>query len=179
VLYTKLKRIKAVLMDVDGVLTAGNIIFSENGDELKFFNVQDGLGITMLRKAGAITGIITGRESRIVRRRYEELKMDFISMGHFSKLEPLEKFLSEYKIQPEEVAYIGDDILDLPVLSRVGFAAAPANAREELKPYLDYLCHASGGEGAVREFADLLLKTQGKYNTIFSELAQFPPSEPE
>jgi len=171
-IYSKIKKIKAVLFDVDGVLTDGKIIYSKSGDELKHFNVQDGLGITMLRLGGIKAGIITGRKSELIKRRADELKMDFLSMGHFSKLEPLDEFMLKFSMTLEEIAYMGDDILDLSILSRCGFAVGPANVVEEVKPHLDYVCHQEGGMGAVRELIDLILKTQNKYQPIFDQLAQ-------
>lgn len=173
-LYNKIKKIKAILFDVDGVLADGKIVHSANGDELKFFNVMDGLGITMLRMAGIKTGIITGRKGAVIEKRFKELKMDFLSMGQFSKLEPLKEFMDENGLAFEEIAYMGDDILDLPILSRVGFAAAPANLCEEIKPYCDYVTKAEGGNGAVRELIDLVLKTQEKFEDIFQKLANLP-----
>jgi 3-deoxy-D-manno-octulosonate 8-phosphate phosphatase (KDO 8-P phosphatase) len=173
-LYSKLKKIKAVLFDVDGVLADGHIIHSNHGDELKSFDVQDGLGITMLRLAGLKTGIITGRDVPMVAARAKELKMDYLSMGHFSKLEPLMEAKEKLGLDLSEIAYLGDDILDLPILSRVGFAVAPANGVEELKPHLDYVCKKTGGNGAVREFVDLLLRTQGKYDELFTRLTNLP-----
>ena len=177
VFYNKIKKIKAVLFDVDGVFADGKIVYSAKGDELKFFNVQDGLGVTMLQLAGIKTGIITGRKGPVIKKRFDDLKMDYLSMGHFSKLEPLNEFMEEYKISLEEIAYMGDDILDLPILSRVGFAAAPANLCEDIKPYCDFVTKSAGGEGAVRELIDLILKTQDKYNDIFFKLANLPENK--
>jgi 3-deoxy-D-manno-octulosonate 8-phosphate phosphatase (KDO 8-P phosphatase) len=173
-LYQKLKKIRAVLFDVDGVLTAGHIIHSNAGDELKHFDVQDGFGITMLRLAGFKTGIITGRDVPLVAARAKELKLDFLSMGHFSKLEPFQEALIALDMEADEVAYMGDDILDLPILSRVGFAVAPANCRPELKAYVDLVTRARGGQGAVREFSDFLLRNNGKYDELFAKLANLP-----
>lgn len=175
--YKKLQKIRGVIFDVDGVLTDGKIVHSNNGDELKQFNVQDGLGITMLKMAGIKTGIITGRKGVIIEKRAEELKIDFLSMGHFSKLEPLQDFMEKYGLDADQIAYMGDDILDLPILSRVGFALGPSNIKEEVKPFVDFVTAKKGGDGAVREFSDLLLKSQNHFDHIFEQLANFPESK--
>ncbi|MBD3223741.1 MAG: HAD-IIIA family hydrolase [Caldithrix sp.] len=164
--------IKIILMDVDGVLTSGEIIYTSNGDELKMFNVQDGMGITLARMAGIKTGIITGRKSGLVLRRAEELKVDIIFQGRFHKLDDYEKVKKEYGFKDDEIAYIGDDILDMPLLKRVGFSVAVANARDEVKAICDYVTIAEGGKGAVRETIDKILKRQGKLYKLVEELAQ-------
>ena len=169
---SKLLKIKLILMDVDGVLTSGDIIYSSNDEELKKFNIQDGMGITLARKAGLKTGIITGRFSEMVKRRAEELKFDIISQGNFNKLKPYEEIRDQFKLDDEEIAYIGDDFLDLCILKRVGFSVAVANARDEVKAICDYITIATGGNGAVREVIDKILKRQGKLFDIMEELAQ-------
>ncbi len=167
---SKIMKIKLILMDVDGVLTDGQIIYSEKGDEIKAFNVQDGLGITLARMAGLKTGIITGRHSDLVERRALELKMDVISQGNFSKLPEYEKIKNELNLSDDEIAYIGDDILDLPILKRVGFSVAVANARDEVKAACDYVTLNSGGKGAVREVIDKILKRQDKFYQLMEQL---------
>ncbi len=167
---SKLLKIKLVLMDVDGVLTDGSIIYSEKGDEVKAFNVQDGLGITLARMAGLKTGIITGRSSKLVKRRATELKFDVISQGSFSKLPEYERIKKKFDLRDEEIAFIGDDILDLPILKRVGFSVAVANARDEVKALCDYVTIQKGGQGAVREVMDKILKAQDKFHRLMEEL---------
>jgi 3-deoxy-D-manno-octulosonate 8-phosphate phosphatase (KDO 8-P phosphatase) len=169
---SKLLKIKMILMDVDGVLTDGEIIYTSSGDEIKMFNVQDGMGITLARMAGLKTGIITGRMSKMVKRRAEELKFDIVSQGSFDKLPSYQKIKKESKLSDDEIAYIGDDILDISILKRVGFSAAPSNARDEVKAICDYITIAEGGNGAVREVIDKILKRQNKLNELVEQLSE-------
>lgn len=171
-LKNKLKKIKIILLDVDGVLCNGDITYLDNGTERKSFSVQDGMGITMARMGGLLTGIITGRESEIISRRANELKMDVVSQGNFNKLNPYLDILKKFELSDEEVCYIGDDILDLIILNRVGFSVAVSNAREEVKANCDYITVAPGGKGAVREVIDLILKRQDKFDGIVDSLVQ-------
>ncbi len=168
----KLSQIKMVLMDVDGVLTSGEIIYTASGDELKMFNVQDGMGITLAKMGGLKTGIITGRVSDLVRRRAEELKFDVISQGSFEKLPEYEKIKQQFGLSDEQICYIGDDILDIPILKRVGFSVAVANARDEVKAMCDYITVAEGGKGAVREVIDKILKWQNKLHQLIEDLSK-------
>ena len=159
-------------MDVDGVLTDGDIIYTSSGEEIKKFNIQDGMGITLARMAGLKTGIVTGRISEMVKRRAEELKFDIISQGNFNKLKPYEEIKNKENLNDEEIAYIGDDILDLCILKRVGFSVAVANARDEVKAACDYVTIADGGKGAVREVIEKILKRQEKFFDLIEELSQ-------
>ena len=168
----KISQIKMILMDVDGVLTPGEIIYTSSGDELKMFNVQDGLGITLARLAGLKTGIITGRMSPLVKRRAEELRVDVLSQGSFKKLPEYERIKQDLDLQDHEICYIGDDVLDIPILKKVGFSVAVANARDEVKAICDYVTVAEGGKGAVREVIDRILKWQKKLHAIIDELAE-------
>ncbi len=171
---SKLIKIKLILMDVDGVLTDGEIIYTSEGNEIKKFNVQDGMGITLARMAGLKTGIITGRISEMVKRRAEELKFDVVSQGSFNKLPQYEDIKDQFGFDDEEIAYIGDDILDMSILQRVGFSAAVANARDEVKAICDYVTVARGGQGAVREVIDKILIRQNKMDDLIQQLAQGP-----
>ena len=166
----KIKKVQLILMDVDGVLTDGGIIHGTDGIELKKFNVQDGAGITMARLAGLKVGILTGRTSAAVEKRSEELKFDVVSQGHFTKIGEYERICRELGLSDAEVAYIGDDIPDLPVLRRVGFSVAPANARPEIKAEVDWVTAGSGGEGAVRELTDHILKIQQKWELALDRM---------
>ena len=168
---SKLLNIKLLLMDVDGVLTSGDIIYSSSGEELKKFNIQDGMGITLARMAGLKTGIITGRVSDMVKRRAEELKFNIISQGNFNKLKPYEEIRDQENLKDEEIAYIGDDLLDLCILNKVGFSVAVANARDEVKAICDYVTIAEGGNGAVREVIEKILKRQEKFFDLIEELS--------
>ncbi|MCK5739453.1 HAD hydrolase family protein [bacterium] len=166
----KIKKIKLILMDVDGVLTDGDIIHGTDGIELKKFNAQDGAGVTMARLAGLKVGILTGRTSAAVKTRSAELKFDVVSQGHFTKIGEYERICRELGLADTEVAYMGDDILDLDVLRRVGFSVAPANARPEVKAEVDWVTASSGGCGAVREWIDRILKTQQKWELVVKRM---------
>ena len=165
----KLIKIKIVIMDVDGVLTDGRIVYGDHGDELKFFDVQDGFGIAMLRKAGLKTFIITAKKSKINERRAKELKVVKIFQKAPDKLKAYEKILKKFKTVPEEICYIGDDLLDLPVLRRVGFSVAVDNAVDEVKKTVHYVTKQKGGRGAVREVCDMIMKAQGRWDEFTKE----------
>jgi 3-deoxy-D-manno-octulosonate 8-phosphate phosphatase (KDO 8-P phosphatase) len=171
-LKEKIRQIEMILFDVDGVLCSGDISYLDNGAEIKTFDVQDGLGITMARLAGLKTGIITGRESVIVERRAKELKIDVISQGSFNKLEPYSDILRQFNLEDHQVCYMGDDLLDIPILNKVGFSVAVANAREDVKAVCDYITVSKGGRGAAREVIDLILKRQNKYKTLINSLSE-------
>ena len=160
------KKIKFFACDVDGVMTDGGIILSEDKGEYKRFDVQDGMGITMIRKAGLKTGIITGRVSDVVRKRAEELNFDEIYQGFFWKEKALENILEKYQFAEEEIAFVGDDILDLPVLLRVGLPIAVQNARPEVRNQCYYTSNAYGGHGAIREIVDWLLDLRNERQVI-------------
>jgi 3-deoxy-D-manno-octulosonate 8-phosphate phosphatase (KDO 8-P phosphatase) len=158
---SKVAPIRMILMDVDGVLTDGGILYDSAGAELKRFDIQDGMGIALAVKAGLKVGILTGRSSPMVERRARELSMSVVKQGYLVKLDGYNEILREEKIESREVAYIGDDVQDLPVLWRAGFSAAPGNAVAEVKSEVDYVCQRSGGHGAVRELIDLVLAGKG------------------
>ena len=166
----KAKSIKAIFFDVDGVLTDGGIIYDNSGQEYKRFNVKDGQIIKYLRKSGIITGVITGRDSRVVRNRCEELKVDVHKHGIHNKQEVFEDLLLEQGLTANEVAYIGDDINDLPVLVKCGLSATPSDGHRAVRENVDIVLYARGGEGALRELADLILDAQGLYNKIIEKL---------
>ncbi|MBL7033418.1 MAG: HAD hydrolase family protein [Candidatus Delongbacteria bacterium] len=161
--------VKLLLLDVDGVLTSGEIILGEQ-DEFKIFNVQDGLGITLARLAGLKVGIITGRTSTSVSRRAQELKMDFLVQGAFAKNPELDKILKSTGISLTDVCYMGDDLLDLPLLRRVGFPAAPADARPEVLKAAGWISRLPGGRGAVRELVEHILHAKGIWEQTIEEL---------
>lgn len=162
------KKIKLIIFDVDGVLTDGNIHLNERGEVFKSFNCQDGLGISLAKKAGMITAIITGRKSKIVEFRANELKIDEIYQGKQNKLEAFAFIQKKYHLQAEEIAYIGDDFLDLPILVRVGFAAAVGNAVDEVKERAHFVSDRNGGDGAVRQIMEFMLKAQGHWEKLVS-----------
>ena len=165
-LKDRLLKIKLVLIDNDGVLTDGRIVYGDYGDELKFFDVQDGFGMVLLRRAGFPVVIISGKKSRINQRRAKELEVSRIFQKATDKLKVYEKLIKKHKVSAEEVLFIGDDLIDLPVLRRVGFAAAVSNAVPDVKEAVHYVTERAGGRGGVREVIDLLLKAQGKWEEI-------------
>jgi 3-deoxy-D-manno-octulosonate 8-phosphate phosphatase (KDO 8-P phosphatase) len=163
---TRLAKIRLLLLDVDGVMTDGRIVFDDRGGETKAFDVKDGHGLKLLQRAGIRIGIITGRQSPVVERRAAELGIELVYQGAKDKLVPFRDILQRTGLDPEAVAYVGDDLVDLPVLRRVGFAATVADAHEEVKPHVHYVtCHC-GGRGAVREICDLLLKESGRWEAV-------------
>ena len=164
VILDKARRIKIFIVDIDGVMTDGRIIYSIYGDELKFFDVTDGFGITLLRRAGIKSLIITAKKSKIVKMRAKDMKVAKAYQGYMDKLKPFNHALRKFKVIPEEVCFIGDDLIDIPVLKRVGFAVAVSNAVDEVKEQAHYVTSKSGGRGAVREVCDLILKAQGKWD---------------
>jgi 3-deoxy-D-manno-octulosonate 8-phosphate phosphatase (KDO 8-P phosphatase) len=162
----KASLIKAIFFDVDGVLTDGKIIYDENGREIKTFHVKDGLIISYLKKAGILTGGISGRESAAVTKRFAELKIDFCHQGIVDKAMVFEKLLSHYKLKSREVVFIGDDINDLPVFKLAGMAVCPADTYDYIKERADLVTTARGGEGVLREVADMVLQARGFFEKV-------------
>lgn len=160
----KAQNIRLLALDVDGVLSDGRLFFSENGEELKSFDTQDGHGIKMLQKAGIICAIITGRTSQLLARRAKNLGIIHVMQGREDKLTALTELRVNLNIPLSEIAYVGDDWPDLAAICAVELGIAVANAHTELKSRADYTTKASGGRGAVREVADLLLKAQNRYD---------------
>jgi 3-deoxy-D-manno-octulosonate 8-phosphate phosphatase (KDO 8-P phosphatase) len=156
-LVERAKKIKLLLMDCDGVLTDGKLYFGENGENLKVFHVRDGQGIVNWHKAGFISGIISGRSSKIVERRANELGIKFIIQGSRDKLLDFQDVLEKTGLVSEEVAYIGDDIPDIELLKTVGLSGSVADANKEVIENVHYTTEKNGGNGAVREFCDLLI----------------------
>lgn len=165
-LNDRIANIKLVIVDNDAVLTDGRIVYGDYGDELKFFDVQDGFGLTLLKRAGIRIAMVSGKKSRINKRRSKELQFDEIFQNAFDKLKVFEKLLKKYKLRPEEVCYIGDDLIDLPPMKRAGLAVAVKNAVAEVKSVAHLVTERSGGHGAVREAIDLILKNQGKWAQV-------------
>ncbi len=162
----RLKKIKLLLLDVDGILTDGRIIFDSNGIETKAFDVKDGHGLKLIQRAGIQVGIITGRQSPVTRIRAEELGIDLLYQGAKEKIVPYQEILRTFELSDGEVAYMGDDLVDLPILQRVGFAATVPTAVEDIKPYVHYVTTTSAGRGAVREVCDLFLKATGLWDEV-------------
>ncbi|QSV44816.1 KdsC family phosphatase [Geobacter benzoatilyticus] len=164
----RIRNIRLLLLDVDGVMTDGRIIFDSNGVESKFFNVKDGHGIKMVQRAGIEVGIISGRGSVVVSNRAAELGISLVYQKSLDKLTPYREILERTELTDEQVAFMGDDVIDIPVLRRVGFAAAPADAVDDVFPFVHFTSRNRGGWGAVREVCDLLLREQGKWDEITS-----------
>jgi 3-deoxy-D-manno-octulosonate 8-phosphate phosphatase (KDO 8-P phosphatase) len=164
-IQSKIKKIKLLLLDVDGVLTDGRIILDDQGKEYKAFHVRDGHGIKMAQRAGIIVGLITGRTSEVVSVRAKELGIQDVHQGRHEKGVAYDSILSKYGLSDEAVAYIGDDVVDLVVFKKAGLAVTVADADPSVKPHVDMITRAAGGRGAVREFINLILKHQGKLPT--------------
>jgi 3-deoxy-D-manno-octulosonate 8-phosphate phosphatase (KDO 8-P phosphatase) len=162
----RLKKIKLLLLDVDGVMTDGRIIFDSNGVESKFFNVKDGHGIKMLQRSGVEVGIISGRQSMVVTNRAKELGIEIVYQKAIDKLTPFRAILEDTGLVEEQVAFVGDDVIDIPVLKRVGFAAAPPDAVSEVIPHVQFVTENKGGWGAVREVCDLIMKAQNNWEDV-------------
>ena len=155
-------RIKLVIFDVDGTLTDGSLHYGAGGEEIKVFHVQDGYGMKQLQKAGLRIAIISGRESAAVTRRMQDLGIDHVFQGDEQKLPIFERLLGKLGLGAEQVACMGDDLPDLPLLERAGLAVAPVNAVPALKQAAHHVTTAHGGRGAARELCDLILDAQGR-----------------
>ncbi len=158
------KKIKLVIFDVDGVLTDGGLYFTAEGTEFKRFNSLDGLGIKILRDNGVESAVITARNSKTVEHRMQNLGIEHYYQGQEDKRVAFQKLLKKLSLNADEVAYVGDDVIDLPVMTKVGFSVAVANAHEAVKQHADLITEKLGGHGAVREVCDFILKAQDKFD---------------
>ena len=156
------RKVRVVLMDVDGVLTNGEIVYSSSGEEIKIFNSHDGLGIRLANEAGLKTGLISARDSEAIRIRARELKMEILFLGKYHKQQSYNAFKENYHFKDEEVCFIGDDLPDLPVLTLVGFPVVVRNAYSKVKEEIPFHTEKEGGKGAVREAIEFILEAQGK-----------------
>jgi 3-deoxy-D-manno-octulosonate 8-phosphate phosphatase (KDO 8-P phosphatase) len=159
-------RVSVLCLDVDGVLTDGRLVFAEYGDELKGFDVQDGAGLVFWNRMGLKSAIITARRSRLVKRRAQEMRIDFLAQRQLLKLPAYEELLKRLRVADEQVCAIGDDLMELPILRRAGFAVAVPNAVEEVRRVAHYVTQRPGGRGAVREVVDLILKAKGLWTDL-------------
>jgi 3-deoxy-D-manno-octulosonate 8-phosphate phosphatase (KDO 8-P phosphatase) len=157
-LTERCKKIKLLLLDVDGVLTDGSLYYGPNGEVVKNFFVRDGYGLKLWHEAGFRSGIISGRDSDIVSFRAAELKMSFVYQGNDDKITSFNELIAEARVPADEIAFVGDDTLDIPVFERVGLAIAVADAHEAVKDAAHYITKTRGGRGAAREVIDMLLK---------------------
>jgi 3-deoxy-D-manno-octulosonate 8-phosphate phosphatase (KDO 8-P phosphatase) len=158
------RRLKLMIFDVDGVLTDGGLRYGTEGELIKTFNVLDGHGIKLLQKSGVRTAIISARQSPIVTRRANDLGISILLQGVEDKRSAFEKTISELQLAPEECGFMGDDVIDLPVMTRVGFAISVPNGHPEVRSRAHYVAQAHGGNGAVREVCDFILQAQGNYD---------------
>jgi 3-deoxy-D-manno-octulosonate 8-phosphate phosphatase (KDO 8-P phosphatase) len=167
----KLLPITLLLLDVDGVLTDGTIIYSDSGEEIKAFNVRDGHGLKLVMRAGIEVALLTARESKVVMHRARDLGITGVYQKAIDKLAAYRRILEEKQIEDKNVCFVGDDIIDIPVLRRVGFSAAVADAVPEVRDVVDYVARQAGGKGAVREVCELLLKAQNKWERVTERYA--------
>ena len=167
-LLEKIKRIKLLILDVDGVLTDGRIIIDDLGNETKNFDVRDGHGLKLLMRYGIDVVLLTGRKSKVVEHRAEELGINEVYQGTKNKVEVLERILRKRDIGSDNIAYMGDDIVDVPVFRKVGFSVAVADAMVYVKKASDYITEGRGGRGAVREICEIILQVHGKWDEIAS-----------
>jgi YrbI family 3-deoxy-D-manno-octulosonate 8-phosphate phosphatase len=157
-----LQDIRLFATDVDGVLTDAGMYYSESGDEWKKFNTRDGMGIKLLQRAGLITAIVTQERTRLVARRAEKLAIPELHQGVMDKLSVIRDMAARHGISLDQVAYIGDDVNDIEALKAVGLSASPADGLPQVRKIVGYVCRKKGGEGAVRELADMILEAQGQ-----------------
>jgi 3-deoxy-D-manno-octulosonate 8-phosphate phosphatase (KDO 8-P phosphatase) len=162
----KAKNVRLLILDVDGVLTDGRIILDERGFESKFFNARDGHGLKLVMRANIKVVLLSGRESEATRHRARQLGISTVYQNIHNKINAYEEILRTNGVEDHHVGYVGDDLVDLPVLKRAGFAAVVADSVEEIKPFADYITEKEGGKGAVREIVELVLKSQGKWEEV-------------
>jgi 3-deoxy-D-manno-octulosonate 8-phosphate phosphatase (KDO 8-P phosphatase) len=157
-------RVRLLLFDVDGVLTDGRILLDWEGREAKQYHIRDGTGIVLARQAGLLTGVLSARSSASTMERARQLGMHIVRQGAQDKLEAYQDILREHRLRDEDIAYMGDDVLDLPVLRRVGLASAPADAAPEVREHVHWVSAYAGGAGAARELAELVLRAAGLWD---------------
>lgn len=161
-------QIRLMIFDVDGILTDGSLHYGPEGECIKTFNVLDGHGIKLLQQSGVATAIISARKSDIVARRASDLGIRHLYQGVHDKLTAFEQLLTQTAIAAEHCGFIGDDVIDLPILLRAGFAASVPNAHPEVRSRVHYVTQAQGGKGAARELCDFILRSQGNYETALA-----------
>jgi 3-deoxy-D-manno-octulosonate 8-phosphate phosphatase (KDO 8-P phosphatase) len=165
----RLKKIRCLLMDVDGVLTDGKLHFTSDGQEFKTFDVQDGHGMAMAMRAGLLLGLVSGRPSKATEQRAADLGLKIVKQAGVNKMEMVEEIKREHNLRDEEIAFIGDELVDLPVLRRAGFAVAVPNAVDEVKAIAHYTTKRRGGDGAVREVIEMILKVRSLWDTAVAK----------
>ena len=165
-------QVRFLLLDCDGVLTDGGVILGTDGQEFKRFDIQDGMGVSLARRAGLKVGVITGRRSDAVRKRAQELHLDALIEGAKDKVAALDEVLAGFDLERSQAAYMGDDIQDLAILGACGLSLAPANARREVREAVHHVTEARGGSGAVREAIEALLQAQGHWEELVQDFAE-------
>jgi len=163
------KKIKLLLLDVDGVMSDGRLIYTNYGDEMKNFDVNDGLGIFLVKRAGLKCVILTAMASHIVKRRAKELRIDKVYHNFHYKIKALDKIKQSFKVDADQICFVGDDLIDIPVLRRVGLAVCPPNAMRGIREVVHLVTQNNGGRGAVREVCELILHAQGLWNKATSK----------
>ena len=162
----KAKPIKLLMLDVDGILTDGSITYTDEGSEIKTFHVRDGFGMNQLKKMGIEIVLVTARRSQALLHRAQDLSLDHVHQGVRNKIEVYDEIIEQFTLQPSEIAYMGDDWIDLPLLTRVGLSATVADGAPEVRQIVDYVTRKPGGKGAVRELCDLIIEAKGLRETI-------------
>jgi 3-deoxy-D-manno-octulosonate 8-phosphate phosphatase (KDO 8-P phosphatase) len=166
---TRAARIKLLLLDVDGVLTDGKVLMHADGTESKRFDIKDGAALVWAQRVGLRVGLLSARPSVVTERRAAELRIRLLVQSHGPKVRAYQQILRRERLEDADIAYMGDDLLDLPVLARVGFSAAPADAVADVRTRVDFVSQAGGGNGAVRELVELLLRAQGLWEPFVAE----------
>lgn len=174
-LTEKAKKIKLLLLDVDGVLTDGRIVYDSRGGDMKFFDVHDGLGVYALKKAGIPTILITAKGSRAIKPRARDMQVEAVYENISPKTVVLERILKKYQLSHDEICFVGDDLVDLCLMQSVGFPIAVFNAAAQIKEVASYITVREGGRGAVREIAELILKAQGKWSEVMKSYRDTTP----
>jgi 3-deoxy-D-manno-octulosonate 8-phosphate phosphatase (KDO 8-P phosphatase) len=169
IIWQKAREISLLLLDVDGVLTDGGILYDGKGKELKRFFVQDGQGLRWLQKSGIEIGLLSGRSSKAVAQRAEELGIALVYQGQSNKIKVFERLIKKLDLLPNQVGFMGDDFIDLPLLKKVGLSICVGNGHLLVQKEVDYVTHSAGGYGAVREVCELILQAQGKWDPILRE----------
>jgi 3-deoxy-D-manno-octulosonate 8-phosphate phosphatase (KDO 8-P phosphatase) len=162
----KAKKLKLLILDVDGVLTDGRLFFDDQGKEYKCFHARDGHGIKLLRQTGVEVAVISGRQSNSVALRMKNLGVETVYQGHENKIAAFNEIVQKMSIEPEHIAHVGDDLLDLPIMMRVGLSIAVNDANNSVKKYANWCTETPGGLGAVREVCDFIMQAQGTFDSI-------------
>ncbi len=165
------RTVEAIVLDCDGILTDGRLIYGPDGEALKTFHARDGLGLVMARVSGIKLGLLTGRDSAVAERRAVELKFDAVKLGRFDKQRAMDEIVGEFDVDPSHILYMGDDLIDLPALDMVGLPVTVPEAPADVRARCRYITTHPGGDGAVREITDLVLMSAGRFGDALVEIA--------